>query len=290
MTQPNNRFAKQDKRKRTFDFDSTPMGKKSIEIQPAKPPAEPTVFYTKEVWDSIWYIVDQCKKEVGWLGLVEELANGDYLITEIFVPKQEVTSVTTEMEPEALAKLAMQLLDEDKDPSKLRYWGHSHVDMPVRPSATDEDQVDEYLEHADWFIRGIYNKKGDTKVDVYDMRVNFLYTCVDDRLDLPPVDETLKDKIDAELKANVTEPPRVSRWSWDDDEYPGFGYQGYGFNSYGARTNSGKKPVEAEAKTDASVKADTANRLLAVDTANLTIEEEQELLDILSDPFYVGEE
>ena len=137
----------------------------------------PRVFYAPGVWERIQYLVSKCTKEVGWLGLVEKI-NNDYLITEIFVPEQTVTGAETDISSTAMAALAMQLLRENKDPSKLRYWGHSHVNMSVSPSTTDENQVAEYLETCNYFIRGIYNKSNASKVDVYDRDRGVAYQCV----------------------------------------------------------------------------------------------------------------
>lgn len=275
-------------KKRAPVFDSTPMSKSSIEIIKTPAPIAPNVYYTKEAWDVIWYLVEVCKKEVGWLGLVDELSNGDYLITEIFIPKQEVTSVTTEMEPEALAALTMQLLDEGKDPGKLRYWGHSHVNMSVRPSLTDEEQIDEYLESADWFIRGIYNKDGDSKVDIYDSRTNLIHLCVDNMLNLPPIDDKLKASIDASLETNVVEPK------------PKYNY-GYG-GMYDQRSFGEKKPKGGanagnanSAALDSPHYPGTPSNNLALDMAllGLTLEDfgydaeaAREYVDKMTHPFY----
>lgn len=166
----------------------------------------PDVMYTTEAWQTIRYIVAQCSAEVGWLGLVEYYAESNvYLITDIFVPPQEVTGVTTEIESDAMAELANKLLDQDIDTSKLYYWGHSHVNMGVSPSTQDERQLDEYLEHCPVFIRGIYNKKGDSKVDVFDTNEGVVFQCVDNY----PTHDVMPDELVASLKntlkKNVTE-------------------------------------------------------------------------------------
>lgn len=161
----------------------------------------PRVFYAPEAHSKLWAAVYLSPVEVGWLGLVDRMGN-DYLITDIFVPKQQVSSVTTDIEPEDVAVLVETLVQEGHDPSKLRFWGHSHVSMDVTPSGTDEDQVLEYLtDDVDWFIRGIYNKHGKAKVDVYDVRNNMLHQCVDQML-LPNGSEV--GEIAAQIRRNVT--------------------------------------------------------------------------------------
>lgn len=174
-------------------------------LKPVATPIPPTVFYTDEAWESLWYIINKSKKEVGWLGLVDIFDDGDYLITDIYIPPQEVDAANTDIAPEAMATLAMQIIDEGKDPSKLRYWGHSHVNMGVSPSHTDEKQVDEYLETADMFIRGIYNKRGESKVDVYDKNKNYIFQCVTNTVYTEPLTKQQEKEIDRLLKENVTE-------------------------------------------------------------------------------------
>jgi len=165
----------------------------------------PIVYYTAEVWLTIQHIVKVSTGEIGWLGLVEE-GDGYYIIREVFILKQVVTGTTTEIEPEAMLDLTMQLLDEDKDPSMLRYWGHSHVNMQVRPSGTDEKQVSEYLKHANWFIRGIYNKRNDSKVDVYDVPGDVIHQCVENTIIPRRLSKDAIAEIDKILKENISRP------------------------------------------------------------------------------------
>jgi hypothetical protein len=171
----------------------------------------PTVYYTRDAWTKMWKIVELCPEEVGWLGMVDKTETGDYLITEIFLLEQEVSGVTTDIESDAVANLAVDLESRGLDSTKLRFWGHSHVNMGVSPSGTDENQTNEYIEHCDFFIRGIYNKKMEAKVDVFDMNHKLVYQKVDhavkdDRYDAAWLKE-LKDEIAAKVKKRVYAQP-----------------------------------------------------------------------------------
>ncbi len=170
----------------------------------------PRVMYTPEVWDELWFIVKTCPKEVGWLGLVDKVgASNDYLVTEIFVPKQLVTGSETEISDAAgggYGELIMQLLDENKDTGKLLYWGHSHVDMGVSPSGQDENQVEEYLlNNIPFFIRGIYNKKGAARVDVYDCAAGLVHQWVDNHVQTPGLSAERMIALSDVIKTNVKE-------------------------------------------------------------------------------------
>jgi len=185
---------------------TTPLASRTMEVR-----------YTPQVWQTISHIVDSQKLEVGWLGMVEEAEYG-YLITDIFVPKQTVSAAETDIDENAMADLALELDDAGYDISKLLYWGHSHVNMAVSPSGQDEKQVGEFLNNCPVFIRGIYNKRGESKVDVYDVERNVVHQCVPDLIDYPPLPDAALAKLDAVLKSNVT--TRVYK-------APKFNYQNY---------------------------------------------------------------
>lgn len=151
-----------------------------------KYPEEPTIHFTREAWVKQCHLVTKCDKEVGWFALVDydEPAN-TFTITEIVIPNQEVTAAETNIGKEDLADAAMILIEAGKNTSKMYAWFHSHVNMGVSPSAQDEYQVEEFLEDlADQpevpaFIRGIQNKKGDLKLDVYYVQHGVAYQNVD---------------------------------------------------------------------------------------------------------------
>lgn len=192
-----------------YKFKATSMAATTTELRPAgekppAPPAPPCVWYAAHVWDQMWHIVHACEKEVGWLGLVEEVQDG-YLITDIFLPEQIVTGAETDISEDALAELALQLINDGRDTEQLYYWAHSHVDMGVTPSGQDEDQVDEYLKHTPVFIRGIYNKRGQSKVDVFDTTARVVHQCVEDGIYTPGLTATELQDLDALIEQQVTE-------------------------------------------------------------------------------------
>lgn len=164
---------------------------------------EPRVFYTTEAWHTIQYLVRTCKEEVGWLGFVEDLGNMDYLIDRIVVPKQSVTGVTTDIEADDLPEMLVNLIQEGMDPGKLYYWGHSHVNMGVGPSTQDERQVGEYIENNAVFIRGIYNKRGEAKVDVFLRDIAEVYQCVEHTPLHDIIPTELQRQLDKTLRDNV---------------------------------------------------------------------------------------
>ncbi len=186
------------------------------------PPKEPTVSYTPKVFQMMKHIIAECDKEVGWMALVETINESKFLITEIFVPKQTVHSAETDIDIDAIDILMNRLIDEDKDPSKLMAWYHSHANMPVTPSPQDEDEVAEFLKAYPIFIRGIMNKHGAAKVDVYYRDHGIAYTNVPTQVQFTPMTTETKTTLNKTLKENVID---------QIDEYP-YPVLGQGFHPY----------------------------------------------------------
>jgi len=116
-------------------------------------------------------LVDIVDSEVGWLGTVEVMDNMDFIIHEIFLPKQNVHLATTEIDPEGYAELVTELIAQRTDGVKvansIRFWGHSHVNMGVFPSGQDEDQLRSLVQDAeDYFIAARANKHGSMRFDI----------------------------------------------------------------------------------------------------------------------------
>lgn len=201
-------------RQTTFIFNSSSKTKRTSQIyrrgEQPKITAAPSVYYTEQAHRVIQMLVQKCTQEVGWLGLVETIGS-DYLITDIYVPEQTVSAAETDIDSEAMMDLYNELIADGKDTNKLFYWGHSHVNMGVGPSLQDENQVDEYLESMPLFIRGIYNKHGESKVDVYDVEKGLVYECVDNEV-LRDGDDELEAAVDALIKKNVK--TRVYKNNW----------------------------------------------------------------------------
>ena len=149
-------------------------------------PEQPEVWYTAEVDAQMTYLVDKCAKEVGWFGLVRYLeAENAYEIYKLVIPEQTVTSTETDISGEAWGVATHKLIQEGYEPGHMCAWFHSHVNMPVSPSTQDEDQIEEFIAglldvpEIPVFIRGIVNKKGEEKVDVYYIQESLAFTCVD---------------------------------------------------------------------------------------------------------------
>jgi len=156
-------------------------------IEPAKPfvahsfntivdTVIPTVYMTPDVVGDIFCLVDECETEIGWLGIVEQKNDGALLIKEIFVPKQECHATTTKFDKDGIMDVYTEIMKRPNGAdlvNQLRFWGHSHVMFDTIPSPQDEDQMEDFRKNkCDYFIRGIFNKLGSARFDVFDYQKN----------------------------------------------------------------------------------------------------------------------
>lgn len=131
----------------------------------------PTILISHVAYEKMYHCVNCCNDEISWLGSVEKLDGDMFLIEDIFILKQEVSMAHTSMDEEALANFAKELLKQpngDELFNKTRFWGHSHVEMDTEPSGQDDKQMEFFKEvKCDYFIRGIFNKEGSAKFDLF---------------------------------------------------------------------------------------------------------------------------
>lgn len=103
-------------------------------------------------WMKWLYWVEIAQGEVSGLGVVEEHP-GLLRITDFVLLEQVCSDAETELDPRAIAEL-MQDID---DPSRLRCWIHSHADMGVFWSRTDESTI-AGLSNGTWLLSMVVNK------------------------------------------------------------------------------------------------------------------------------------
>ena len=150
------------------------------------PPKCPRVLIGPDAYKRMLLYVELAPKEVGWLGLVKHLESGDFLIHSVHLLEQEVTAVETELSTVGQDKLCEELkrgknlMEKIEVVNTLRFWGHSHVYMGVSPSGTDEKTMitkgqDGAAIGLEWYIRGIFNKLGVAKFDIYRFDRNYRF-------------------------------------------------------------------------------------------------------------------
>ena len=130
----------------------------------------PKICFTEQVLARFKAYVDNCDLEIGWLALVRKDSLGRYIVYDTILPHQNVSAVTTDLMESGLQEVGEELLATRPDEfNNVRCWCHSHVNMQVCPSGTDDKTFEQFYENCDYFIRVICNKKSDMRVDFIDI-------------------------------------------------------------------------------------------------------------------------
>ena len=152
----------------------------------------PKIHFTYDAISKIWKLVDLASLEVGWLGEVEQIDDFEYEVYEIHLLEQTVHAAETNLSEEGLVKFFfddnnLEIVD------KIRFWGHSHVNMGVSPSTTDLETISQLQENSfDYFIMGIFNKSRDIHLEIYEEQL--ILSDLDYEIHYPHTDVTYLEK------------------------------------------------------------------------------------------------
>lgn len=124
--------------------------------------------------------VDLCDKEISGLGKVIQRPDGSLHVSKVYLLEQEVTSVETELDDEAVATL---LYETRMDEGEMTFWWHSHVNMNTDWSGTDYDTMIQFGSKGA-LISAVYNKRGDRRVALYVQGEGYHPTVFMDDLDM----------------------------------------------------------------------------------------------------------
>lgn len=142
------------------------------------------IAFTAAAYLKMKALVATCPDEIGWHGIVRQIDDRNFLISDILVFPQVVSGTSVNPDQEEYAKWMMEMMmadDEENSPyfgqySNIRFHGHSHVNMGVTPSGTDTTYQTDMLEHIkDYYIFLIINKSGVTNTTIYDVKNNIMY-------------------------------------------------------------------------------------------------------------------
>lgn len=211
------------------------------------------LFIENIAWNKMKALVDEFDKEVAWHGIAKRYGEneGEYVIEDIVVYPQIVTSATVETDQE---KYQMWLYEDMEESfNDIRMQGHSHVNMTTSPSAVDTTYYGRIVEQMTddmFYIFMILNKKGSRYIQIWDKKINTIFETADVTVTLlidpdDPINNLIKD-----AKEKVKEPPKPVT-TYPATKYAGASsyasnYYGNGYSGYGNLYNN--KPI-----VDASV-------------------------------------
>lgn len=116
--------------------------------------------------------------EVGWLGTAKR-HGGNILLDDVFLFKQDVSAGHTKMDPANLNEAMLEVLQlpgGEEIFNNTRFWGHSHGNGMPEPSGQDNDQMKVFRKFgADFFLRGIFSRRGEVNFGVYDWERGYAF-------------------------------------------------------------------------------------------------------------------
>lgn len=128
----------------------------------------PKVVIPEAVWKRLMAYVLACPMEVGGIGSVE-LVGDALIVTDVFLLEQEVTPVKTLLDGKALRKFVTDWVRQGRDPEVLRFWWHSHADMPVFWSEVDMRTIRE-MSRDNYLVSLVGNHRLDTRTRITSSR------------------------------------------------------------------------------------------------------------------------
>ena len=206
-------------------------------------------------------------KEIGWHGLVTRDSEQSNLfhVEDIILFPQRVTSVTVQTDDDKYCNWAVGLPDDEF--KKLRFHGHSHVNMGVTPSGTDLTYYSSLIKQFKdgFYVFMIINKRMEIYCQIYDFDNNAMYETGEVDVE---IGDDLATRLKADTKALVTN---------ETYHYPTYNYNNYrGYDddyeptprtgsNWGARNGSWKKDEPKQSvlppKDDKSEPLDGQNSL-----------------------------
>lgn len=118
----------------------------------------------REVHEKIMHWVNKSTNEVSGLGKLRfDLETKSFVVLSAILLPQRNGAAHTDIEAEDVAKAMFLMKDE---PGDLRFWWHSHVQMPVFWSGTDTDTIKQLGEHG-WFLSTVFNQKNEMRSAYY---------------------------------------------------------------------------------------------------------------------------
>lgn len=136
------------------------------------------ILYTPVAWAKMTGLIFGFTTEIAWHGLVTR-KDRDFVVYDIITHEQTVSGASVTTSDEEQTRFYCELPVEQLE--NLHMQGHSHVNMPVFPSATDEVNQKDVVEikgsrkHPKFQIFQIWNRQLQCHSRIYDFTANAFY-------------------------------------------------------------------------------------------------------------------
>ena len=165
-----------------------------------------TLYFKLDCLTKMFAYADVAKGEISGMGLVEKI-DDMFVVTELYLLKQECSSSTTEIDFDDLGKLMLELARQGKE-NNLKLWWHSHASMDTFWSGTDNNTA-KMLSGNEWMFRIVVNKRSDIKAS---LDVNMPFHHVLDNIQVSVYDPNagkISELCRKEIKEKVKESKKV---------------------------------------------------------------------------------
>ncbi len=180
------------------DGEGEKMDKNSEKIKFGK---LPSVCLSLEVYTRIIAYARVCRGEISILGASQYLPeNNEIWIRQVFLPRQYCSSASTEIDEEDLANILVEATRHDLT---LDTWIHSHGEMEVFFSGTDQRTLDQSFPQSPLSIAIVVNRAGKLLARL------LIQQPVQIEIQDCPIHIRLTNALDDEIQAEVEE--KVSR-------------------------------------------------------------------------------
>jgi len=167
------------------------------------------IFMSKLAWEKLKAYVDSVDIEIsGQAKSSIDKAKKIITVQDLMIYDQTCTGSTTDLDEGAMAKFMHELMKKKENPRNWNIWWHSHVDMGVFWSSTDENNIQSHDEQK-FLISIVTNKKREinARIDIWQTEPTFGLNMVF-RQDvevyvLEEKDTALQAKIKKEVKKKV---------------------------------------------------------------------------------------
>lgn len=180
-----------------------------------------SVVFSQHVWEKIYGWCRAADTEISGMGLVKK-EGGVFKVYDIFLPEQECTGSSTEMNQDALAALITKLHKTKIPADHFRCWMHTHYNFNVFWSGTDVDTIEQLIgSSGDWMLSIVVNQAGDYKCRLdFTKPIRMAIDDIDVSIEYPKTGLTEQYKQDVEKM--------VKRPTYTAPAYTGYsGYEGF---------------------------------------------------------------
>lgn len=150
--------------------DLNALVRKFAECEPVE---KQRIVFSDKAMNTIKELVRQCDKEIAWNCTVTKTGR-TYKIEDVVMFPQIVTGTSVDVDETKYANWVATLPEATLN--KLRFHGHSHVNMGVTPSGIDTKyQADMLPNITDYYIYMIFNKRSEMYACIWDVEHKTFY-------------------------------------------------------------------------------------------------------------------